>query len=62
MTSPDDYLASQHTTIADDRKQFVSLDRAYELLKAGYSRAEVVRASGLTAEQVAELKIRVKRG
>jgi translation initiation factor 2B subunit (eIF-2B alpha/beta/delta family) len=57
----DDYLNSQHTTIKHDRPAMISLDKAYELLKQGYSRAEVVRASGLTAKQVDELHKRARR-
>lgn len=61
MTDPDAYLTREHV-ITSSPPKFASIDKAYEMLKRGASRAEVVRASGLSALQVGELKERAKRG
>ena len=60
MTGPDDYLLREHV-ITTAPPKFATIDKAYEMLKRGASRAEVVRASGLSALQVGELKERIKR-
>jgi hypothetical protein len=56
---PDQYLHTQHTNHRCP-KPLIKLDEGYEMLKRGASRSEVVRRTGLTAEQVGELKSRAR--
>jgi hypothetical protein len=60
MTDPDAYLTREHTSVPPPQ-QFATLDEAYEMLKRGALRSEVLRITGLTAAQIDELRKRAKR-
>jgi hypothetical protein len=57
---PDGYLAREHVSFPFP-KLMATLDEAYELLKRGALRSEVLRKSGLSADQIDELKRRIQQ-
>ena len=60
MTDPDAYLYREHTMAPARSPKLSAIETAVSMLKEGRLRSEIVRATGLTAEQVNEIREGIK--